>query len=536
MGRKKKSRRRQQQHSTGNDESLTITEERSSCCHSSEKFIHCTLGNQKTTYKRKRLHGRKVFVFDRIDTHLTTVICNNNVAKKYSIENSHWFHNQFHETYFDIIPSNNDDDWIQVKSNWLTHLYSIQKTDFHEEESSKCMMNHSTEIKKQISCFQSSLKELKHQFRPIMRNVQTWTDKPDHPPTTTVDVFAMARKRANPMECLGEKQNNNNNPFINRSAMKLANMDALLQYSLTKKNNAIRNPPQKKFVFVDLCGAPGGFTEYIIHRFHHYQGYGMSLQGTNSNGRGLPWRIGTNKWKRTTKRKQNFHICKGINGDGDVTNWDNILCLKHKIYTVDKHVDGVDLVLADGGFDAQRDQEDQEQITLPLLIGQIAASLVLLRENGNFVLKVFGFQHRTTRHIITYLMKHLFHQTIFLKPIISRPASSERYMVCLGYHRHSSDSEIYHWRQEMLATTDKESCNKTNDLLDCCYAETCMDLMDRDMLLLNIQACKAILSELKKNLSKQTNNDTQEEEEEEEEEIDGNLYKEAWEIDQLFLS
>lgn len=67
--------------------------------------------------------------------------------------------------------------------------------------------------------------------------------------------FAEARRICNPMEPLGEGNKKGlNQMFMNRAAIKLANIDAILDFALT----AVK---VENFFFVDLCGAPGGFSE-----------------------------------------------------------------------------------------------------------------------------------------------------------------------------------------------------------------------------------------------------------------------------------
>jgi hypothetical protein len=67
--------------------------------------------------------------------------------------------------------------------------------------------------------------------------------------------FGEARRVCNPMEPLGEgNQGGLNQMFMNRAAIKLANIDAILGFALTQVS-------KENFFFADLCGAPGGFSE-----------------------------------------------------------------------------------------------------------------------------------------------------------------------------------------------------------------------------------------------------------------------------------
>lgn len=104
----------------------------------------------------------------------------------------------------------------------------------------------------------------------------------DIPPT----IFKRVRSACNPAEALGS------GPFLNRSAMKLANIDAIAQLT-TLRQAAAEDPPRANqdqsasasnhdLLFADLCGGPGGFSEYLLRRTRHLgmsaKGWGISLR------------------------------------------------------------------------------------------------------------------------------------------------------------------------------------------------------------------------------------------------------------------
>ena len=74
---------------------------------------------------------------------------------------------------------------------------------------------------------------------------------------STRDAFEEARRMCNPFEELGEgRRGGLNKLFVNRSAVKLANLDAMLGFILTP--SYVYGMQNEKFEFADLCGAPGG--------------------------------------------------------------------------------------------------------------------------------------------------------------------------------------------------------------------------------------------------------------------------------------
>src|SRR5581483_419797 len=92
--------------------------------------------------------------------------------------------------------------------------------------------------------------------------------------------FIEARNAINPFENLG------NSIFMNRAAIKLANIDAI--YNITDNSASYRNyRDDNRLSFCDVCGAPGGFTQYLQFRFTRAFGLGISLQ---SDDKSLNWR------------------------------------------------------------------------------------------------------------------------------------------------------------------------------------------------------------------------------------------------------
>lgn len=71
--------------------------------------------------------------------------------------------------------------------------------------------------------------------------------------------IAIARSRFNPFETIGKSI------FINRSAVKMANMDALFEFMFTRPiDEAGRSlvKDNELFCFADVCAGPGGFSQY----------------------------------------------------------------------------------------------------------------------------------------------------------------------------------------------------------------------------------------------------------------------------------
>eukprot|EP00934_Nitzschia_sp_Nitz4_P005151 Nitzschia sp. Nitz4//scaffold58_size112336//18950//20302//NITZ4_004018-RA/size112336-processed-gene-0.60-mRNA-1//1//CDS//3329554944//5141//frame0 len=303
--------------------------------------------------------------------------------------------------------------------------------------------------------------------------------------------FSDARSLCNPMEALGERKGHGlNKMFLNRSAIKLANLDALLEFRLTQSTDP-------NFIFVDLCGAPGGFSEYLMKRAQSTRsvgscrGYGMSLIGTNEHGQGTIWGLDSLSQVHGTF-VTTYKISGGHDGTGDIYQWENVLELtrgmQHDLQASGVKHTKANLVVSDGGFDAQRNSECQEELAQKLILCEMAAGIHLLSEGGNMIIKMFGFQTQAIRHAMQSLYD-MFQDIVVFKPISSRPASSERYVVFLGFRGTLTDWNAPSWlNQILLGRATRQSPDAYTTLL------SYLDEFDRDLLELNLKACFSILS------------------------------------------
>ena len=343
-----------------------------------------------------------------------------------------------------------------VRTSWLNNIQWLSMVDDVSMEMEPATMPYQVAMSTQMKALHHQLSQIKRRLWPASEDCSRVDSSQD-----PYVHFEQARRACNPLEALGEGRHGglNNHLFMNRSAIKLANLNALLGFSLTRHDG--KGQP---FVFADLCGAPGGFSEYILHHCRQQsalcRGYGMSLVGSNEQGRGVDWKIGNT---------HNYSTCHGADGTGDIYNWENVLALQSMVRndcgsantstSISTCIeDGkVHLVLADGGFDAQRDSDHQEELAQKICICQAAAALTLLRQGGMFVMKMFGFRTATIRTLMRNLMDAFDHM-IAIKPISSRPASAERYVVFSGFKGANTDFDGLNWRNcTFLGDTGREA-------------------------------------------------------------------------------
>ena len=89
---------------------------------------------------------------------------------------------------------------------------------------------------------------------------------------------------------------------------------------------------------------------------------------------------------------------------------------------------------------------------------------------------------------------HRFEDFIITKPISSRPASAERYLVLVGFQGVGPDFEGRKWRDSIFLGSPVSGAGSHKNQT----VEVYLDLFDRDMHVLNIKACVAILSTLER--------------------------------------
>ncbi|KAA6391244.1 MAG: putative cap specific mRNA, partial [Streblomastix strix] len=126
-----------------------------------------------------------------------------------------------------------------------------------------------------------------------------------------------------------------------------------------------------------------------------------------------------------------FHPIYGPHSNGDVTREANIRAFRQVIMTQKGGI-GVSLVTADGGFSVDDDYNSQELKLRQLVLCQFTTALGILRQGGTFLCKIFDVYTPFTVELF-YLLSTVFSSFTIIKPLQSRPANSERYILCRGF-------------------------------------------------------------------------------------------------------
>ena len=241
-----------------------------------------------------------------------------------------------------------------------------------------------------------------------------------------------ARTRSNPFETIRGVF------FLNRAAMKMANMDAVFDFMFTEpKTSDGRNLVNKNelFYFADVCAGPGGFSEYILWRKQwRSKGFGFTLKGKND------FKL-EDFFAGPPESFETHYGMNGIEGDGDVFKEENFKAFKsHVLENTDGL--GVHLMMADGGFTVEGQENIQEILSKQLYLCQFLFALHVVRTGGNFVCKLFDIFTPFSVGLV-YLMYRAFEKISIHKPNTSRPANSERYIICKGKRQDSKPIADY---------------------------------------------------------------------------------------------
>jgi hypothetical protein len=120
---------------------------------------------------------------------------------------------------------------------------------------------------------------------------------------------------------------------------------------------------------------------------------------------------------------------------GDLTKTETITALFNNVLA---KWNGATLYTADAGLDVSDDYNSQEQATSLLNYGQCITGVMSLAAGGNFVTKQYTFFSQFNRSLIAVLAS-MFETFYVVKPVTSKPANSEIYLVGKGFIKQPED-------------------------------------------------------------------------------------------------
>lgn len=190
-----------------------------------------------------------------------------------------------------------------------------------------------------------------------------------------------------------------------------------------------------------LAEGPGGFIEAIqyLRKNNKDTYYGMTLIDQKKD---VPlW----NKCEKSIMRHTNNIVIETGDGTGDLYHLENLLYVKRM------YEQSMDFITADGGFDYSVDFNNQEESSLHLIFSEICFATMMQKKGGHFILKVFDTFSSSTIEMI-YFLTYLYEEVTIMKPMTSRPANSERYIICTHFKQVPNLEEIKSRLCEMYET------------------------------------------------------------------------------------
>ena len=178
-----------------------------------------------------------------------------------------------------------------------------------------------------------------------------------------------------------------------------------------------------------LAEGPGGFIEALSNYRNNDKDiyYGMTLMAED-----IP------KWKHGDiylKLHKNIILEYGEDKTGNLYSKKNL----ESIYSAHKH--SIDFVTGDGGMDFSNDFNKQEESSLNLIFAQIVFAMCIQKKGGSFVLKLFDTFSSLSVELL-FLLNYLYEDIYIIKPLTSRPANSEKYIVCIRFRMVQNIHEI----------------------------------------------------------------------------------------------
>ena len=242
--------------------------------------------------------------------------------------------------------------------------------------------------------------------------------------------------------------------------------------------------------FVHLAEGPGGFMESSINycnlkKFKNCKYWGITLK---PNDEYVPdW----NKLKKMFKKDNNCYI-----EYGDLYIYNDVLNFIKKINSK------CHIVTADGGFDYSNDFNGQELNSSRIIYSEIATALNILKKGGHFIIKLFDlFSLNSIQYL--QLLNNCFEKIYIFKPETSRPANSEKYIVCINF----MDNLTNDFKHNLLLNISKWKCNENEQVIFKKYKISNnffynIDILNKEYIELQIKSINYILNIIIKKLNK----------------------------------
>ena len=169
---------------------------------------------------------------------------------------------------------------------------------------------------------------------------------------------------------------------------------------------------QKATTFLDVCGAPGAWSEYLLSM--GMKGITISIESTDKN------------FQYYTTLLENK----------------NIKCQYADVTSALEFSTTFDIIVADGApSEKEYENENLQELYAARILLSEAVLIKHLNDNGNFVMKIFDTFSMFTKSLL-YCICQCFDKKYIFKPVNSRMINSEKYLVCTGKKKGSKVLDI----------------------------------------------------------------------------------------------
>lgn len=212
---------------------------------------------------------------------------------------------------------------------------------------------------------------------------------------------------------------------VSRSFYKLIELSEIENISACIKSNCKS---------MHIAEGPGGFIQAMIYLkqnidANHHDIYNNIVGITLNSHSGI-----VPNWNKLKSHLPKHH---NIVFDNLKDNTGNLYNAKNLEYAYDKYKNSMNLITADGGFDFSTNYELQEHNMVKLLLVQSFYAILCQKKKGTFIIKLFDIFIRGTIDVI-YLLNMFYENVYVCKPVTSRPANSEKYLICKNFRYHNT--------------------------------------------------------------------------------------------------
>jgi len=193
-------------------------------------------------------------------------------------------------------------------------------------------------------------------------------------------------------------------------------------------NHSFLHFDNKSENILNIAEGPGGFIEALVNYRKKYHDAcdkinAITLKSTNKE---IP---GWDKSYQFLIENNNVKIHYGEDGSGNIYNVENI---KHLRKYISSNNQLAKLITADGGFDYSKNFNNQEASSYRIIFCEIVTAICNQAVGGTFICKMFDTYSQFSKFFI-YLLCCCYSNVLFHKPVTSRPANSEKYIICKDF-------------------------------------------------------------------------------------------------------